>query len=335
MIQHTSHAWHARPWQQELAEAVRDPRELCELLALDPDLFPATYAAHGEFALRVPRPYLARMRRGDPDDPLLRQIMPLGKELISVPGYDRDPLGETDANPIPGLIHKYRSRVLLIVSPVCAINCRYCFRRHFAYEENRPTRSQWQPALDYIAARPEINEVIYSGGDPLATNDRQLRHLTTQVAAIAHVKRLRVHTRLPVVIPSRIDAACIEWLTSTRLTPVMVLHINHPNEIDDEVRDAVTQLKNAGVTVLNQSVLLTGVNDSEQILVHLSEKLFAAGILPYYLHLLDRVTGAAHFNVALPKARTLYQAMLAALPGYLVPRLVREDPGAASKTPWA
>ncbi len=334
MIQHTSHPWHARPWQRELADAVRDPRELCELLALDPDLFPQPHAAHGEFPLRVPRPYLTRIRRGDPDDPLLRQIMPLGKELLAVPGYDRDPLGEAHANPIPGLIHKYRSRVLLIVSPVCAINCRYCFRRHFAYEENRPTRSQWQPALEYIAARPEINEVIYSGGDPLATNDRQLQHLTTLVAAIPHVKRLRVHSRLPVVIPARIDAACIEWLTSTRLQPVMVLHINHPHEIDDEVREAVAQLKNAGVTVLNQTVLLTGVNDSAQILVDLSEKLFAAGILPYYLHLLDRVAGAAHFAVAPSTARQLFQALLAALPGYLVPRLVKEDPGATSKTPW-
>lgn len=335
MIPHTAHPWHARPWQQELADAVRDPRELFELLDLDPQLLAAALTAHGNFAVRVPRPYLARMRRGDIDDPLLRQVLPDGRELENVPGYVSDPLGEQHTNPVPGLIHKYRSRVLLIVSPVCAINCRYCFRRDFAYDENRPTRAQWQPALDYIAARPEINEVIYSGGDPLATNDRQLLQLTTQIAAIPHVRRLRVHTRLPVVIPSRIDATCLEWLTTTRLSPLVVLHINHPNEIADDVCDAVRRLSNTGITVLNQSVLLTGVNDNEQTLIGLSEKLFEAGIMPYYLHLLDPVAGAAHFDVPSARARALYRSLLAALPGYLVPRLVREKPGASSKTPLA
>ncbi len=336
MIPHTAVRWHTAEaplarWQQELAQVIRSPVELFELLELNSAELPASLRADGEFALRVPRPYLARMRKGDPQDPLLRQVLPLGEELLPMAGYSRDPLNEQAANPIPGLVHKYGSRVLLIVSPICAINCRYCFRRHFPYPDNKPSRAQWHRALDYIRADTRINEVIYSGGDPLATSDRQLLWLTEAIAAIDHVKRLRVHTRLPVVIPARIDRDCLAWLTRTRLQTVVVLHINHANEIDGDVKQAVGLLRAAGVTVLNQAVLLAGVNDTAAALIDLSETLFAAGALPYYLHLLDPVQGAAHFAVSESAARSLQRAMQARLPGFLVPRMVRERHGEPAK----
>lgn len=339
MIPHTAVRWHAAGasdntlarWQQELAQVIRSPAELFELLELNSAELPASLRACDEFALRVPRPYMARMRKGDPQDPLLRQVLPLGEELLPSVGYSRDPLNEQAANRIPGLVHKYGSRVLLIVSPLCAINCRYCFRRHFPYQDNRPSRAQWQRALDYIRADTRINEVIYSGGDPLATSDRQLRWLTEAIAAISHIKRLRVHTRLPVVIPARIDRDCLAWLTCTRLQTVVVLHINHANEIDEDVIQAVALLRAAGVTVFNQAVLLAGVNDTATALIDLSETLFAAGVLPYYLHLLDPVQGAAHFAVPESIARNLQRAMQASLPGFLVPRMVREQDGEPAK----
>ncbi|MGK2915125.1 MAG: EF-P beta-lysylation protein EpmB [Porticoccaceae bacterium] len=332
MIPHTAVAWQMSAWQQELANAIRDPAELFALLNLDPaGLDPALLACR-DFPLRVPRPYLLRMRKGDAADPLLRQILPLGDELLPVPGYLDDPLNERAANPAPGLVHKYAGRALLIVSPACAINCRYCFRRHFPYQDNKPNRDQWQQALDYIRADTSISEVIYSGGDPLAANDQQLLWLTRQIATISHVRRLRVHTRLPVVIPSRIDRDCLHWLTDTRLQTLVVLHVNHPNELDSQVGQAVALLRAAGITVLNQSVLLAGVNDSADTLIRLSEALFETGILPYYLHLLDPVQGAAHFATAASVAPELLRTLKNSLPGYLVPRLVWEQPGERSKT---
>lgn len=332
MIPHSAVPWQMSPWQKELAGAISDPVELFELLDLDPaGLDPALQACR-DFPLRVPRPYLARMRRGDPADPLLRQVLPLGEELLTVPGYRRDPLDELSVNPIPGLVHKYAGRALLIVSPACAINCRYCFRRHFPYEDNKPNRDQWRHALDYIGADASINEVIYSGGDPLAANDKQLLWLSQGIATIPHVRRLRVHTRLPVVIPSRIDRDCLHWLTATRLQTVVVLHVNHPNELDDQVRQMVARLRAANIIVLNQSVLLAGVNDSADVLIHLSEALFDAGIMPYYLHLLDPVEGAAHFATPPWVAHELQRALQVNLPGYLVPKLVWEQPGKGSKT---
>ena len=221
---------------------------------------------------------------------------------------------------------------MLIVSPACAINCRYCFRRHFPYQENRQSKEQWLQALTYISSNTDINEVIFSGGDPLAANDQFLGWLAEQIAAIPHIKRLRIHTRLPVVIPSRINDAFLRWATGTRLTPILVLHINHSNEIDAEVVEAVRRLQGAGIKVLNQTVLLKGVNDSAESLNNLSERLFDCAITPYYLHLLDPVQGASHFDIDTTEARQIYRELQTMLPGFLLPRLVREIPGKLSKT---
>lgn len=333
MIQQRVAAWQPRDWQGELAAAVRDPRELAELLDLPVSALVGSDAGECGFPLRVPRPYVARMGRGDPRDPLLLQVLPTHAELIATPGYAEDPLDEHAANPVPGLIHKYFGRVLLILSPACAIHCRYCFRRHFDYAGNTPGRAGWQAALDYIRRDDSISEVIYSGGDPLAAGDALLAWLTEQLAAIPHLKRLRIHTRLPVVIPARIDATCLTWIAGTRLQTSVVLHANHANELDADVAAAVRSLRAAGVTVLNQSVLLVGVNDCAQRLATLSETLFSIGVLPYYLHLLDRVQGAAHFAVDRQRAVEIHHGLLARLPGYLVPRLVEEVPALPHKKP--
>ncbi len=320
-------------WQEQLASSIRDPKQLLDMLDLSHSLLNGALNAHGDFPLRVPHSYLQRIAIGDPNDPLLRQVLPLGDELLAAPGYSEDPLKEQSSNPIAGLIHKYHGRVLLIVSPNCAINCRYCFRRHFPYQDNKPSRNEWQAALEYIASDNSISEVIYSGGDPLAASDKQLRWLTQQVAHINHVKRLRIHTRLPIVIPSRTTDSCLQWLTETRLKTSMVIHSNHANELDTEVASALARLKNAGVTLLNQAVLLAGVNDELSVLQQLSERLFDVGVLPYYLHQLDRIHGAAHFEVSDIKARQLASELMATLPGYLVPKLVREIPDAQNKVP--
>ncbi|MDR5898149.1 EF-P beta-lysylation protein EpmB [Halomonas vilamensis] len=320
-------------WQQQLSNAIRDPAALCTRLGLPEAWLPGASAGHALFGICVPDAFLRRMTPGDPSDPLLRQILPLGEETVTPPGFVADPLEEADHQPAKGLIHKYAGRVLFIASPTCAINCRYCFRRHFPYSENAPSRAQWQEALDYLRADTSIHEAILSGGDPLAANDRQLAWLVEQLESIPHLKRLRIHTRLPVVIPDRVDDALLGWLASTRLQKVVVLHINHANEIDQAVVDACTRLKQAGATLLNQSVLLRGVNDDVTTLATLSERVFEAGILPYYLHVLDPVQGAAHFDVDDEQARELLAGLRDVLPGFLLPRLVREIPGEASKTP--
>ena len=273
------------------------------------------------------------MTKGDTDDPLLKQVLPQSAEMLSTPGFNADPLGEAASNPIPGVVHKYHGRALLIISPACAVHCRYCFRRHFPYEDNTLGKGEWQTALDYLASDPSISEVIYSGGDPLAANDNFLLWITEQIAAIPHIKRLRIHTRLPLVIPSRINPSCLHWLTTTRLKVVMVWHINHPNEIDHAVKQAAAQLKRRGIELLNQSVLLKEVNDNAATLALLSEQLFDAGIMPYYIHRLDKVAGAAHFDISDDKIQQLQQDLLRLLPGYLVPRFVCEQAGALSKLP--
>ncbi|MDR5873861.1 EF-P beta-lysylation protein EpmB [Halomonas sp. CUBES01] len=320
-------------WQQQLSQAVRDPAVLCQRLGLSDKWLPGARTGHQLFEVCVPDAYVSRIAPGDPGDPLLRQVLPLANEALSLPGFVADPLEEADHQPASGLIHKYAGRVLLIASPACAINCRYCFRRHFPYSENSPSRAQWQEALDYLRADTSIHEAILSGGDPLAANDRQLAWLVEQLEAIPHLKRLRIHTRLPVVIPDRVDDALLDWLSATRLQKVVVLHINHANEIDQSVADACDRLKQAGVTLLNQSVLLRDVNDDVTTLATLSERLFEAGILPYYLHVLDPVQGAAHFDVSDEEARKLVASLRDLLPGFLMPRLVREIPGKGSKTP--
>lgn len=334
-------------WRRALAEAVTDPAELFELLDLPAELLPAARRAAELFGLRVPRGFVARMRPGDPADPLLLQVLPLGAELDPAPGFTVDPLGEVGLleagappedglagagpGPRPGLLRKYRGRALLIVTGACAVHCRYCFRRHFPYAESHPGWSGWGETLRHLAADPELREVILSGGDPLSAADERLEELVAGIAAIPQVERLRIHTRNPVVLPERVDDRLLGWLAATRLRTVVVVHANHAREIDGAVREAFARLRRAGADLLNQSVLLAGVNDSAGALVELSEALFEAGALPYYLHLLDRVQGAAHFEVPEERARRLVGEAAARLPGYLVPRLVREAPGAPAK----
>lgn len=319
-------------WQRELAEAVRDPAELLDLLGLDRALLPAARQAAAKFPLRVPRAFVARMSRGDPADPLLRQVLPLAAELNTSSGFISDPVGDRQAMRPGGLLHKYHGRVLLVTTGACAVHCRYCFRRDFPYAEANAAADHWTSALAYIRSRPEISEVILSGGDPLVLSDRRLHELAEALAGMAHLRRLRIHSRLPVVLPSRVDAQLLSWLTGTRLLPVMVVHTNHPQELDDSVGGAAARLRARGVVLLNQTVLLAGVNDDPGILAELSERLFELGIQPYYLHTLDRVQGAAHFESA-AGLKALMRSLRARLPGYLVPRLVREEPGHPSKTP--
>ena len=320
-------------WQSLLADSITDPAELLRRLGLGEELLAPAIAAAASFALRVPEPYLSRMRPGDPNDPLLRQVLPLGAELADQPGYVTDPLGEQHANARPGIIHKYHGRLLLVVSAGCAVNCRYCFRRHFPYAENSLSTGEWQEALDYIRSDSSIAEVIYSGGDPLAANDRRLAWLTREIADIPHVRRLRVHTRLPVVIPQRVTPALLDALCGTRLPVTMVLHCNHASELDGELADAIRRLRSGGITLLNQAVLLRGVNDSLDAQIALSESLGDHGVLPYYLHVLDRVKGASHFHIPDEEATTLVGRMMVRLPGFLVPRLVRETAGEPGKVP--
>lgn len=332
MIPQTIPTWQTTNWQEQLQSLIRDPRELCQLLNLDPELvFPAQQASQN-FALRVPRSFVARMEKGNPSDPLLLQALPLSAELTPTPGYTTDPLEEQKANPVPGLIHKYHGRVLMVLAGSCAINCRYCFRRHFPYESNKPNPQHWAQALDYIRADSTINEVIFSGGDPLTLADKHLRWFGQQMLTIPHLKRLRIHSRLPVVLPARIDQDFTDWLAAFPLQKIMVIHSNHANEINQPVREAIKALREAGTTVLNQTVLLKGVNDCADTLVQLSEALFNMGVLPYYLHLLDKVQGAAHFDVTAERAAQLHGQISARLPGFLVPKLVREDAGALAKT---
>jgi EF-P beta-lysylation protein EpmB len=319
-------------WQQLLADAITDPGELCAVLDLDPALvLPAIAAAQG-FVLRVPRGYVARMRRGDPNDPLLLQVLPQAAELQLADGFVTDPVGDMESRAAPGLLHKYHGRALLVATGACAIHCRYCFRRHFPYGEESALHQGWQPAVERLRADPTINEVILSGGDPWSLSDRRLKQLTDALQAIAHIRRLRVHTRYPIVLPERIDCGLLDWLGSLRLQKVIVMHANHVREIDESVREACRRLSAAGVTLLNQSVLLKGVNDTVEALAQLSEALFETQVLPYYLHVLDKVRGAAHFDMPEARALQLHRDLTARLPGYLVPKLVREVAGASAKT---
>jgi len=318
-------------WQTALGQVITDPAELLDVLGLDAEWLPAARDAARAFPLRVPRAFVARMRRGDPADPLLRQVLPLAQECHAVDGFGPDPVGDLAAHMAPGVLHKYAGRVLLTATGACAIHCRYCFRRHFPYAAANASTGQWRAALDYVTAHPDIREVILSGGDPLTLSDRRLAELIRALEDCAHVERLRLHTRLPVVLPERVSQELCAWLSGTRLKTVVVIHANHVRELDDNVRVACQRIANSGVTLLNQSVLLRGVNDSVSALTQLSEALFAAGVLPYYLHLLDRVQGAAHFDVSEGTARQLMAGLNIRLPGYLVPRLVREVPGAPGK----
>jgi len=319
-------------WRHLWRNAVTDPVELLALLGLD-ELAARLPAGNAGFALRVPRGFVARMRHGDPHDPLLLQVLPQLVECDDVPGFVIDAVGDMSARAAHGVLHKYHGRALLIASGSCAINCRYCFRRHFPYSEEMAAAGQWRQPLEHLQGDSSISELILSGGDPLALTTTKLAELSRGLTDIPHVTRLRIHTRLPVVLPERIDAPLLAWLTSLPLQKVIVLHANHANELDASVDDACARLGNAGVTLLNQSVLLRGINDDPGLLAELSERLFAAGVLPYYLHQLDRVQGTAHFEVDDARALQLVESLRARLPGYLVPKLVREVESEASKRP--
>jgi len=333
----TAELHQTRPlWQRLMTEAITRPADLLAALGLDPAL-PALDAERlRDFPIRVPRGFVARMRPGDPEDPLFLQVWPSVREADVVPGFTTDAVGDLDKLKGGGLIHKYAGRALAITTGACAINCRYCFRRHFPYGDALASRGHWRATLAQLDADHSIEEVILSGGDPLALTDDKLAELVTELDARPWIRRLRLHTRVPVVLPERVDAGLLRWLQATRLQKVVVLHINHANEIDDAVAAASARLRAAGATVLNQAVLLRGINDSADAQARLSERCFAAGVLPYYLFVLDRVAGAAHFDVSESQAQALMQALAARLPGYLVPRLVREIAGQPSKTslPW-
>jgi len=333
MITASVHPRHLEPrtWQQELAEAITSPEELATALGLSPADLAGADEAGRHFRLRVPRSFVARMRRGDPGDPLLRQVLPAAAELADQAEYVADPVGESAALRTPALLQKYRGRALLITTQACAVHCRYCFRREFPYAEHSGDAPRWSEALAAIASDPSLEEIILSGGDPLSLSNARLENLTRALAAIPHVRRIRVHTRQPVVLPSRVDEGLLRWLRTSTRPIVFVLHVNHPNELDTELAAACAKLRATGVTLLNQSVLLAGVNDDVQVLAELSLRLFAAGVLPYYLHALDRVRGSAHFAVPDERAQALAGQLAAGLPGYLVPRLVREVPGAPAK----
>jgi len=320
-------------WHQELAQAYRDTDSLLAALGLTAADLPDGAAPAADFPVRVPRGYVARMAPGDPDDPLLLQVLPRGAETIDSPGFMRDPVGDTAALARPGLLHKYHGRVLLMATEACPVHCRYCFRRHYPYAENRAGDARWSEAMAYIREHEDIREVILSGGDPLSLGDERLAALSDGLRSIPHIKRLRIHSRMPIVLPERVDTGLLAWIRSLPWQTVLVTHANHANEITPPVSHALGRLREAGVTLLNQAVLLHLINDTVQAQADLSETLFDSGVMPYYLHLLDRVQGAAHFEVPDRKAQRLLSDLQRRLPGFLVPRMVRETAGWPHKIP--
>lgn len=318
-------------WREEMRRAVRDPVELCRRLDLPEELGQEGREATAGFPLFVPHPFLGRMRQGDATDPLLRQVLPISDELNQSADFMLDPVGDDAATVRPGLIKKYQRRALLILTGACAVHCRYCFRRHFAYGDAPRSVDDWQPVLAAIEADRSIEEVILSGGDPLTLVDTSLADLIHSLAEVSHVRRLRVHTRLPIMIPQRVNDELLAWLCGTRLKPMVVVHANHAAEIDAAVAASFAKLIDAGMVVLNQAVLLRGVNDSVSALEQLSLRLVDLRVMPYYLHQLDRVAGAAHFEVPIPKGKRLIAELRDRLPGYAVPRYVQEIRGEASK----
>ncbi|MBW8884355.1 MAG: EF-P beta-lysylation protein EpmB [Planctomycetia bacterium] len=318
-------------WHSELRRAIRDPAELIAALELPSALVEPAQRAAASFPLFVPWPYIDRIAKGDAADPLLRQVLPLIEETGDEDGFVADPVGDSAAELSPGLLQKYHGRALLITTGACAVHCRYCFRRQYPYSSSPKSPTDWQPALERIAADPSVEEVILSGGDPLTLVDGHLADLAERIATIEHVQRLRIHTRLPIMIPQRVTIELIDWLRGTRLTPIMVVHANHPQEIDEPTAAALSRLIDAGIPVLNQSVLLRGVNDNAEALIGLSRRLIDLRVMPYYLHQLDRVAGAAHFEVPISRGRELIAAMRRALPGYALPRYVQELAGEGHK----
>ncbi len=320
-------------WQQQLSQAITEPKQLLQALNLSPDDFPGHREATQLFSIKTPLSYLNKIQKGNPRDPLLLQIMAQSQEMLTLDGYSNDPVGDLDANKTPGLLHKYHGRVLLITTGTCAVHCRYCFRRHFPYPQQQAGRDQWSQAISYIQQDHSIKEVILSGGDPLVLSDSKLDNLIGQLEGISHLTRLRIHSRLPIVLADRITDVLIQRLKNSRFNICLVIHANHANEITHAEMEVFFRLKQAGITLLNQAVLLKDINHRLVDQIELSEALYSIGVLPYYLHLLDPVQGAAHFDISLSHAQSLIRQMQNQLPGFLVPKLVREISGEASKTP--
>ncbi len=333
MIQSSATYWQGHSWKKALADAINDPLELFDILDLPTHYLASAKTVAKTFPLRVTRSFVARMQPGNINDPLLLQVLPLHLENQLTPGYSTDPVGDLPASTSPGVIHKYHGRVLLVTTGACAVHCRYCFRRHFPYSQANPSADNWRHALQYIAEDSSIGEVILSGGDPLSLSDQKLLRLATLLAQIPHVTTLRIHSRLPVVLPQRISNAFIAQLTASRLKIIMVIHANHANEINTEVITALKQLREFGIPLMNQSVLLHMVNDNAYTLATLSKTLFSHGVMPYYLHTLDAVEGAAHFAVDKQRMGAIYTELSRLLPGYLLPKLVTEHVGADYKIP--
>lgn len=330
----THYLYQSQNWQKQLSDLVTDPAELLELLDLSSDaLYSGAVLATEQFKLRVPRAFVGKMQKNNAFDPLLLQVLPHHLELEEHAGFVTDPLGEEAANQLPGVLHKYKSRFLLTLTGACAVHCRYCFRRHFPYQENLPKNDDWPNIKQYLEQHPEINEVILSGGDPLTLSNRKFALWVERLESIAQIKTLRIHSRVPIVIPERVDDEFISILKNSRLRSILVVHSNHAQELDDLTCSKLLSLANAHITVLNQAVLLKGVNDNADTLVALSQRLFEARVMPYYLHVLDKVKGAHHFDLEADKIDALYTQILAELPGYLVPKLVREIAGENNKTP--
>ena len=315
-------------WREQMRQALRRPEDLLVFLGLPPEPIPKV-----NFPMLVPLSYARRMRPGDRSDPLLRQVLPDADEAVHRSGFQADPVGDLSSRRAPGLLHKYEGRVLLICTGACAVHCRYCFRQEFPYAEERAPGRRWQEALDYLEHQTDVEEVILSGGDPLMLPTRQLASLTRSLADLPHIRRLRIHTRLPLILPDRITPGLLNWLQGLPWPTVMVIHANHAAEFDHQVDRALAALREHGSHLLNQAVLLAGVNDHEETLLELMTRSFSAGALPYYLHQLDRVRGAQRYEVDPARARALIEALRRRLPGYLVPKLVREEAGMPYKTP--
>jgi len=320
-------------WHRSLAEAIRDPHVLLESLELSEKILTNSIVRQPSFPLLVPVSYRDRMQPGNPDDPLLRQVLPITEEDEDVSGFGIDPVGDAHSKRAPGLLHKYHGRALLVTTGACAVHCRYCFRREYSYQDDPRTLDDWSPAFDVLRRDTSIREIILSGGDPLMLTEVRLDDLLTRCEAIPHLARVRIHSRLPIVLPDRVDDVLLDRLRNSRLTPIMVVHANHPHEIIGDCAESLSCLVESGITTLNQAVLLQGVNDSVAALAELSERLIDLGVIPYYLHQLDRVSGAAQFEVSDDVAIHLIEELRALLPGYAVPQLVREVAGEFHKRP--
>jgi L-lysine 2,3-aminomutase len=315
--------------------AFRNLESLLIHLELDPSQAPERMLADPTFPLLIPKSFASRMAKGDWRDPLLLQVLPLARETEEAPGFRPDAVGDLPSQIVPGLLHKYASRALLMVSHQCAVHCRYCFRREFPYGDLPRGQAGWDQAWAYLESAQGVDEIVLSGGDPLFLDNRRLERILERAAELPGIHTVRFHTRLPIVLPSRVEPDLLALLRTLaeRKTLVVVVHANHGNEIDAECARALDALRGAGAVLLNQAVLLAGVNDDAEALADLSRALMRSGALPYYLHQLDRVTGTAHFEVPEAKGRALIEELRGKLPGYAVPRYVRETAGEPYKTP--